>query len=327
MKIITLFCSIVLFACFISPVNAADPFGYTVKTNIVYGSGKITKDGKVVERDLLMDIYTPTTETKNEKKPAVILVHGGAFHRGGLRQPAFKEDGAVHSGMQDYAELLAPLGYVCFVIEYRLTQELPVLELPYEGEGIQPYQEFITEEALSRTNFARKAMGLSEVSPSNGGLVIWKGALAPSEDLNKAVLKIRESAKIYGIDPERIGMGGHSAGGTTVLNSAYGIRSPVKAIFPLSPTVAGYDLSKALSSSKKQPAMLLVMSQNDLSVVHHTVPPLLKTAQNSGIDYSFAWVPGFGHFYPTGAVSLGNKGDRISVGERVIRFLDRHLKE
>ncbi len=189
MKTITLFCSALLFTYFSSSISAADPFGYTVKTNVVYGSGKITKDGKVVERDLLMDIYTPTAEANNKRKPAVILVHGGAFHRGGLREPAFKEDGAVHSGMKDYAELLAPLGYVCFVIEYRLTQELPVLELPFEGEEIQPYREFVTEEVLSRTNFARKAMGLSVVSPSNS-LIIWKGVLAPSEDLNKAVLKI-----------------------------------------------------------------------------------------------------------------------------------------
>ncbi len=120
-------------------------------------------------------------------------------------------------------------------------------------------------------------------------------------------------------------MGGHSAGATTVLNSAYGIKSPVKAVFPLSPTVAGYDFAKVITSSEL-PAMLLVMSQNDLPVIRHTVPPLMNTAKNSGIDYNFAWVPGFGHFYPSGAVSLGNKGVRISVGERVIEFLDRHLK-
>lgn len=324
MKSITLLCGVLLFTYFSSQISAADPFGYTVETNVVYGSGKITKEGKVLERDLLMDVYTPTANTSIKKKPAVILVHGGAFHRGGLRKPPFKEDGAVHSGMQDYAQLLAPLGYVCFVIEYRLTQEQPVLDLPFEGEELQPYQKFVTQESLRRTNFARRAMGLSEV-PANNSLVIWKGILAPSEDLNKAVLNIIASAEKYGIDPESIGMGGHSAGATTVLNSAYGIKSPVKAVFPLSPAVVGYDFNKVIDSPEL-PAMLLVMSQNDLPLMRHTIPLLMDKAQTSGIDFNFAWVPAFGHFYPTGAVSLGNKGVRTSVGERVITFLDRHLK-
>ena len=110
-----------------------------------------------------------------------------------------------------------------------------------------------------------------------------------------------------------------------MLNVAYGIKSPVKAIFPMSPSVYGFDFKKTLDSPEL-PAMLVVMSQNDLEPMYETVPGLLEVASNAGLDYSFTWVPGFGHFYPAGAVSLGDDGSRMSVGERVIQFLDKHLK-
>ena len=180
---------------FSSPAAKADEaFGYSLTTDLVYGTGKITKGGKVIERDLLMDVYQPFTRLKAQKLPAVILVHGGAFHRGGLRQPPYRELGAVHSGMQDYARLLAPLGYVCFVIEYRLTQELPIPDMAPDAKGLQPYAGLVTEHGLKRTNFARRALGLPEVAPDDG-LVVWNGVLAPAEDLNKAVVKIMQSAK------------------------------------------------------------------------------------------------------------------------------------
>lgn len=321
----TVFCSLIALVSFDHEVKANEVFGYSITTDVVYGTGKITEDGTVKERDLLMDVYLPTAPSLNTKnKPAVILVHGGAFHRGGLRKPNFKEAGAVHSVMQDWARLLAPLGYACFVIEYRLIPELPIPDMAPDAEGLQPIDEAMTDAALSRTNFARGAMGLPPISKEDK-IVLWNGVLAAAEDLNTAVMKVRASSKKYGVDPERIAMGGHSAGGTTVLNAAYGIKSPVKAAFPLSPTVVGYDFSKTINSPEL-PAMLVTMSQFDVEATIQSVPPFAEHLKKSGLDYNLAWVPGFGHFYPTGAVSLGDDGIRTSVGERVIQFLDKHLK-
>lgn len=318
-------CILLSFMSYGHDVVANEVFGYSLMTDVIYGKGKITENGTVKERDLLMDVYLPTDPSLNTKnKPAVVLVHGGAFHRGGLRQPNYREDGAVHSVMQDWARLLAPLGYACFVIEYRLTPEQPIPDMAPDAKGLQPYQEAITDAGLERTNFARGAMGLPPVKKENK-LLLWNGVLAAAEDLNKAVMKIKSSAKEYGIDPERIGMGGHSAGATTVLNAAYGIKSPVKAAFPMSPAVVGYDFKRTINSPKL-PAMLVLMSQFDLGAMHESIPHLVKHAESAGLDYNLVWVPGFGHFYPTGAVSLGDDGVRISVGERVIQFLDKNLK-
>ena len=318
-------CSAIVLMSYGHEVKANEVFGYSLTTDVVYGTGKITEDGTAKERDLLMDVYLPADPSLNTKnKPAVILVHGGAFHRGGLRQPNFKEAGAVHSVMQDWARLLAPLGYACFVIEYRLITETPVPDMAPDAKGLQPYQEAITDAGLARTNFARGAMGLPPVKKEDK-LLLWNGPLSAAEDLNKAVLGIRKSSKKYGIDPERIAMGGHSAGGTTVLNAAYGLKSPVKATFPLSPAVVGYDFSKTINSPDLPP-MLVLMSQFDVDATLESVPHLMGVAKKAGLENSLAWVPGFGHFYPTGAVSLGDDGIRTSVGERVIQFLEKHLK-
>ncbi|MCU7846003.1 MAG: alpha/beta hydrolase [Candidatus Thiodiazotropha sp. (ex Monitilora ramsayi)] len=324
-KLYSVLCGLIVFSSFGHVVNANEVFGYSLKTDVVYGTGKITKADTVVERDLLMDVYLPSEPSLNTKnKPAIVLVHGGAFHRGGLRQPNYREDGAVHSVMQDWARLLTPQGYACFVIEYRLIPETPIPDMPPDAEGLQPYKEAITDAGLARTNFARGAMGLPPVKKEDK-LLLWNGMLSAAEDLNKAVLKVRASAKEYGVDSERIAVGGHSAGGTTVLNAVYGIKSPVKAAFPLSPAVVGYDFSETINSPKL-PAMLILMSQFDVDATLESVPHLRGIVENAGLDYSLVWVPGFGHFYPTGAVTLGDDGIRTSVGERVAQFLEKHLK-
>ncbi len=316
-------CSLMLLTLLSTHTQAEEEFGFTFTPNVAYGKGKVTQNGVVVERNLLMDVYMPAPQSNPQKRPAVVLVHGGAFHRGGLRQAPFREDGAVHSAMQDYAKLLAPLGYVCFVIEYRLVPEGPVPGPTPDPTLLQPLQQEIPAAALARTNFARRAMGLSELT-KNDGLILGQGVLSAAQDLDKAVAKIRASASDYGVDPERIALGGHSAGATTVLNAAYGIKSPVRAVFSLSPAVVGYKFAKTIDSPEL-PALLILMAQFDLDAMLQSVPYLMKVAQSADLKYDMAWVPGFGHFYPTGAVTLGDDATRMSVGERVINFLDEHL--
>ena len=317
--------ALVVGSAFSTALQASEDFGYKITSNVVYGSGKITKDGSVLERDLLMDVYAPSDQSQDKQYPAVVLVHGGAFHRGGLRQPPYTEAGAVHSTMQDYAKLLAPLGYVCFVIEYRLVPEHPVPNLKPSSKGLLPYESAISDSGLARTNFARGRMGLAPLAKQDK-VLLWNGLLAAAEDLDTAILTIVDSAEEYGIDPTRIAAGGHSAGGTTVLNAAYGIGSPLKAIFPMSPAVTGFDFKDAIDSPQLPP-MLVLMSQFDLAVVLEGVPSLLKIADKAKLQHNLVWVPGFPHFYPHGAVTLGDDGKRVSVGERIVEFLDLHLSQ
>lgn len=307
------------------PAIAESAFGYELETDVIYGKGRVIQDGVEVDRSLMLDIYAPINSAKPTVRPAVILVHGGAYHRGGRRQPPFREDGAVHSRMEDYARMLAPLGYVCFVIEYRLAPELPQPENGPDGPNLLDVDDVVTPAGLARTNFARRAMGLVELGPDEK-IIIWNAAMAAAEDLDKAVKFLVANAVIYNIDPEKIALGGHSAGGGSVLNAAFGLKSPVAAIFPLSPPDMIFDKSKVISR-ESMPPTLIVISQNDDPVVLEPLPGTIDQLVASGLEYQFAWVPGFPHFYPSGAVSLADDGTRMSVGERITGFLDTYLKD
>jgi predicted esterase len=305
---------------------AANPlFGYEVETDVVFAQGEVTADGVKIKRNLMLDVYTPTELKGDAARPSVILVHGGAYHRGGRRQPPYRESGAVHSRMEDYARLLAPLGYVCFVIEYRLAPELP-RPLSEPGSGsLLPLDEVVTPAGLARTNFARRAMGLPELADDES-IVVWNAAMAGAEDTAKAVEFVRANAAKFGVDTDKIALGGHSAGGGNVLNAAFGLNAPVAAVFPLSPPAPIFDTAKVMARDDLPPT-LLVISQYDLEAILESAPKTIAQLRAGGSDAKLVWVPGFPHFYPTGAVTLGDDGTRMSVGERVIHFLDTYLRE
>ena len=304
--------------------EAQEVFGFNLTTDLVYGKGKVEQEGKVVMRDLKMDVYQPLADSKVTSRPAVILVHGGAWHRGGRRYPPYEQFGGVHSMMEDYARMLAPLGYVCFVIEYRLIPDNPVPDLAPDAVGLQNYERILTDAAMERLTLVRSEMGLPLLTRDDS-LVAWNGILAAAEDVKKAVDYVQSSAEQFGVDRDRIALGGHSAGAGSTLNAAYGLKADVAAIFPMSPAVIGFDMKQVIDSPDLPP-MLLLTSQFDLGAVLEGIPGLLAVARNAGVTYDFAWVAGFGHFYPTGAVSLGSDGTRMSVGQRVVKFLDEHLK-
>lgn len=133
--------SLIAAAAFVT--TAAAETRVDVKPEVVYST--------VGERQLLCDIYQPEGE---EVKPAVLVVHGGAWRSGNRKQ------------LKGYAEALAKRGFVCFAIDYRLA---PKHKFP-----------------------------------------------AQIEDCRAAVKWIRQNAKTYNIDSDRLGAIGYSAGGHLV---------------------------------------------------------------------------------------------------------------
>jgi len=93
---------------------------------------------------LMMDIYSPPASDARKARPAVVLMHGGAFLSGG------KTDGDVVSE----AKLLAARGYVVASITYRLIpiQDFSVLLTPTPAAVAQ-------EDARAAVRYLRKNAG------------------------------------------------------------------------------------------------------------------------------------------------------------------------
>lgn len=305
-----------------APVEAQEAAAvtYSLEAGVVYGQGVVTKEGKAVSRQLWMDIYYPT-ETATTPRPAVILTFGGAFHRGSPRL-TFQSGGAQDTSMGNYCRRFAARGYTCFAIEYRLTPEGPVPS----GEGYQ--SDWVSPDSLlpllPQANHIRETMDLPPLDftiPDQEKTMV-DGVISAAEDLRKAVLHIREYADTYKIDPDRIALGGFSAGAVTSWNVAHGMGVPVSGVFLLSGSDAGFDVTKAVTASSERPPILMFMGQYDLAGALSSIPSLIDHYEKVGVEYEFAWVPGFGHFYPAGAASLGSDAMSMSVEGRIVEFLE-----
>lgn len=302
-------------------------FGYSLERDVVYGQGIIAPEGKEISRDLMLDIYTPT-EASTKPFPAVIYVHGGAFHRGGRRNPPYKDKGSIHSSPEDWARLLAANGYKVFVIEYRLAPQNPIPRLkPGEDHVIADIKIIVPEEFLVGFSRARTAMGLTPLDYNDESLKLAYNVYASSvEDAKLALDYVVAHAKELNIDPDRIAMGGHSAGAGITASVGLGLKTPLKAIFPQSPPDILFD-KDYVAGRTDLPAVMLHCSQFDDVPILGYAPELVKLLSRADTEFTFCWIPAFGHFYPYNAPSLGDNGTLMPLGDRIVQFLDKHLKD
>jgi len=297
--------------------------GYKVTPNVTYGQGAIVKDGKEVSRDLWMDVYEPIDEVQKARS-AIIMTFGGSFHRGGPRF-TFEVDGVQDTSMGDYCQKFAQRGYVCFAIDYRLAPENPVLSMSGYSEADLDMKSF--NFIFPQMSEVRNSQGLKSLDVGNPKDVkfVRDVVLSAAEDLRKAVEFVRESAKQYHINPDRIVLGGFSAGAVTTWNVGHGMRAPVAGIFTLSGANIGFDITKSLTANN--PPSLMFLGQNDLEQAHEAMQLMLQKYEEVGAEYTFSWVPGFGHFYPAGATSLSGDASKMSVEARILEFLGKTVGE
>lgn len=301
-----------------------DSYAVKVQGDVVYGRGVVGASGAVPHaRDLTMDVYRPLEGGKPlAGRPAVIMVFGGAFHRGSKGTARFEEDGASDSAMGDYCQTFAAAGYVCLSIDYRLLPEDPALPQGLDPAALFPKAMLKDPASTARIDVVRGRMGLPPLNDATREQ-LWNTVFAASEDLTSAIGYVRNHAAELGIDPDRIAVGGFSAGGLTAVNVAYGAGVPVKAVVSLSGGIGGYDLRKTAKAG--MPPGLFIQGQNDLEGVQLGTRGVLGALGAAGIKTESAWMPGFGHFYPMGAPSLGSDMTKLTLKARVLRFLDRTL--
>lgn len=84
-----------------------------------------------------------------------------------------------------------------------------------------------------------------------------------------------------------------------------------------------FDWHKAVTASFKRPPILMFMGQYDPAGSLSSISPFLAHNEKVGVVYKFAWAPGFDHFYPAGAVSLGEKAESNFVEGSIVDLLER----
>lgn len=311
-----------------APAEAQDSapatYAVSVTQDITYATALVHQAQQGGEsRPLLMDVYRPVVDSHPlANRPTVILLFGGSFHRGSRGEDNFEEDGAAASSIADYCRLLARAGYVCAAIDYRLVPDDPVVAAMPDPANLLPSALLTGPAATARIELVRQAMGLPPFDTQSRA-TLWHTYLAATEDLGSAVQFLRGHGDAYGIDPERIAVGGFSAGAITAINGAYGMRLPVKAVISMSGGIGAYDLR--VTARPGMPAGLFFFGQNDLSGILVGGRAALSALAAQNIPTENAWVPGFGHFYPMGAVTLASDLSRQSLAARMLDFLGRRL--
>lgn len=311
-----------------APAGAEDLQGagydVAITRDQVYGRGLVdaTSNGGRM-RDLHMDVYRPVEAGRPlVDRPAVIMMFGGAFHRGSKGAEHFEEDGASDSSMADYCARFARAGYVCAAIEYRLVPEDPGVAHEPDPAMLLPRELLTGPTTAARIDTVRARMGLGPLDERSRNQ-LWRGYLAATDDLATAVYFVRDHAASLGASPDRIAIGGFSAGAITVVNGAYGMGLPVKAVVVISGGMGTYDIRK--SARKGMPPGLFFLGQNDLPAIHTVGRAALDALRHADVQTESAWVPGFGHFYPMGAVSLGSDMSRMTIETRILDFLGRTI--
>ncbi len=180
-----------LILCFLFPflVNEADsqaivdgndvyyPFSHTVDYDQkVYKTAvQIDELDFVVTENLALRVYYPTDIEPEDKRPLVVLVHGGGFI------------GGTFASFFDEAETLAQLGYVAVSVQYRLCKRADCV-------------------VAAAFSYPCNVSWANSLVPSS---------YVAAVDVQDAIEWLVLHAADYNIDVDRIAVGGHSAGGIT----------------------------------------------------------------------------------------------------------------
>lgn len=140
-----------------------------------------------MDEQLYLDLYRPIGETGPlTDRPLLVFAHGGSFKNGSRK-------GAEIAG---YMQRMAKHGYAVATISYRLR--------PVGTAGSKPNQDLIVEALLGDSDTLADAQ----------------------HDMQAAVRFLRANWAEYGIDPDRIAVGGSSAGAVTALQAAINEEDP-----------------------------------------------------------------------------------------------------
>lgn len=293
------------------------PHEVEIVRDVVYGHGLVHCDrpGGSVAKELKLDAYLPVSPPGADAapRPALILGFGGAFHRGSKENDSFEAEGG-NTPIAHYCLRFARRGYVACAIDYRLVPEDP-------DPGPTPVVMSPARIPTSRVDFVRRAMNLPPATSD----MLWRGIEAASDDMAAATRFVRRQSAPWGLDPERIAIGGFSAGARTALNAAFGEKVPVAAVVSLSGFMDELDLRRHVEPGTRGPAVLIVHAENDLDYVVQATPSLVAHLRHAGLPCEHVHVPQAGHFYKAEAPAVHDSDGITTVEQAIATFLHRAL--
>lgn len=240
-------------------------------------------------RPLLLDAYFPAESAQSgpaSPRAALILSHGGAYHRGSKDKDEFEQDGSHNTPVHEYCEHFAAQGLVCFSVGYRLTQELAAPQpLPIKRNRTVVHR--------SRIDYVRGLLGLAPATQDE----VLNGVEGAFADVANAFRFVQAQASRWNIDPHRIAMGGFSAGGFASAYAAYAMGMPAAAIIGLSAGMDDEDVSYYLHGARGQPPALIFFGEQDLPGIPERTRALAEGAEAAGLGVRRYLVPGKPHFY------------------------------
>ncbi|GAB4494891.1 MAG: hypothetical protein OHK0019_22490 [Saprospiraceae bacterium] len=145
-------------------------------------------------------VYFPADLPAGEKRPLIVLVHGGYFIWGN------------YLDFDGFAKSLAQKGFIAATVGYRLCRR---------GD----------------CEIAKLTNNPCNVSWSNS---FMPSAYVAAVDVNDGIRWLQERADDYHIDPEKIAVAGHSAGAFTALNVAFLDQIEIQTVLPMAGTWPDY---------------------------------------------------------------------------------------
>ena len=289
-------------------------FQVKITSNEVYTTAGIHFSTQPLQRNLLVDVYQPIDLPPGTQSPALIMAFGGAFHRGSKEDDAFEVEGSTNTAIAEYCLEFAKRGYVCFSIDYRLIQEDPD-----PGKTISISSQDLVPR--SRVDEVRKIMNL----PPADNLMLWRGIEGAIDDGVSAIRWVKENAERFQIDPQKIVIGGWSAGGRIALHAAFAEKEEVAAVFSISGYMHPVDMKECMLSDTGAPSVFISWGSKDLDYVLSQGPVFQEHFNKVGIEHTACEIQNASHFYPRSVLISDSSGFNGSFEESLARFLKKSL--
>ncbi|QRM36122.1 alpha/beta hydrolase [Microvirga sp. VF16] len=236
---------------------------------------------------LKLDCYLPDYPARTPT-PALVLAHGGVFHRGSKEADAFSAGVGTNTSIAEYCRRFAELGVAAFSVQYRLAQTDP-------EPSPNPVLTRPDEVPMSRVSALRAEMGLPSIKPSE----MARFMEAAFEDVAEAVRWVKAHHQDFGIDPRNIVLGGYSSGGRSACYVAYGKGVEVAGVVTISGPLMPVDVKAYLAARQDLPLppLLMISAEHDLDYVTAFVPEVEQQFRMAVRPVEWAQVPGANHFY------------------------------